>query len=87
MTPSRQFAESVKYTARPVILIPSNGGLVITIMEAYGATREYICTIPSAELTRWVENDFARQRSCRALAMKPRPPIVKIDLDLFDFEL
>jgi len=83
MTPELQFAESVKYTARPVIIIPVDGGFII--MEAYGTHREPLCTIPSAELARWAEDDFARQRSRRAEAMKPRPPIV--DLNLIDIVL
>jgi len=82
MTPELQFAESVKYTARPIVLIPVNGNFVI--MEAYGTRREPICTVPPAELAAWAVADFARQRSRRAEAMKPRPN--KIDLDI-DFTL
>ena len=85
MTPQRQFAESTKYSIRPVIIIPVEGGFVL--FEAYGTARDYIDTIPSAELGRWVENDFARQRSRREAAIKPRPPIVEINLDSIDFEL
>ena len=84
MTPELQFAESVKYTARPIILIPVDGGFVI--MEAYGTCRKPLCTIPSAELARWAVDDFARQRSCRAEAMKPRPAEIDLDLDI-DFTL
>ncbi len=84
MTPELQFAESVKYTARPIVLIPVDGGFVI--MEAYGTRRELLCTIPPAELARWVADDFARQRSCRAEAMKPQPGKIVLDLDI-DFTL
>jgi len=84
MTPQYQFAESTKYSARPVVIIPTEAGFIL--FEAYGTTRDYIVTIPSGELARWMEEDFARQRSRRA-ATKPRPPIVDLDLDSFDFVL
>ncbi len=83
MTPQRQFAESVKYTARPIVIIPVEDGFVI--MEVAGYHRTYLCTIPAAELAVWVWDDFVRQRSCRAEAMKPKAPA--LDLDSFDFKL
>jgi len=84
MTPSRQFAESVKYTARPIILIPASSGEIV-IMEAFGARREYICTLPPAELARWAKEDFARQTSLQKEAMRPKIP--NLDLDKLDFIL
>ena len=85
MTPIPQFAESVKYTARPVVLIPVLDDHIV-VMEAYGTRRKYICTIPSAELAAWAAADFTRQRSRRTEAMKPRPPKIILDLDI-DFTL
>ncbi len=67
MTPARQFAESVKYTARPVILIPFEGSFII--MESYSFRRDYICTIPAAELAVWATDDFTRQRSRKDRAL------------------
>ena len=60
MTPQRQFAESVKYTPRPIILIPTDDSFVV--MEAYGTRRDYICEVPSDELAQWVREDFSNQR-------------------------
>ena len=83
MTPQRQFAESVKYTARPLILIPVEGDFII--MEVAGYHRTILCTISAAELAAWAKADFARQQSLRDKAMKPQP--FALDLDCFDFEL
>ncbi len=83
MTPQRQFAESVKYTAQPIILIPVEAGFII--MEVTGYKRNYLRTVTPAELAAWATNDFARQQSLRAEAMKRQP--LALDLDCFDFKL
>ena len=79
MTPERQFAESVKYTARPLVIILINDQFVI--MKAYGTRREPICTIPPAELARWATDDFSRQRSWPEEGMKSKAPLVSLDID------
>lgn len=87
MTPAQQFAESVKYTARPVIIIPFSGQFVI--MSVRLANRDYIGTFSPAELARWAENDFARQQSLQEAAKAKeiaRNFLLPSDLDI-DFTL
>ena len=75
MTSQRQFAESVKYTPRPLVIIPTEEGFVI--MEAYGIRREYICEVRPDELAQWVREDFT---SCRAERQTP-PATATADID------
>ena len=82
MTPQRQFAESVKYTPRPVVLIPTDEGFVV--MEAYGPRRDYICEVRPDELAQWVREDFAAQRLQRQTPAHPTPDL---QMDLNDLEL
>jgi len=92
MTPALQFAESVKYTARPIIVIPTEEGFMI--FAVHGVFRGMLDTVSPAELAGWMEEDFRRQQSRREeeLAMEinksglvQQPPAPKLDLD--DFKL
>ena len=82
MTPQRQFAESVKYTPRPIILIPTDDSFVV--MEAYGTRRDYICEVPSDELAQWVREDFTALRPQR---QTPAPPTLDLQMNLDDLDL
>lgn len=84
MTPSLQYAESVKYLARPLALIPVEGGF--EVFAAWGVQREYIGHFSSAELANFLKSDFARQQSqnakIRARECVRRTPTINLDLGL-----
>ena len=85
MTPQRQFAESVKYTPRPVVLIPTEEGFVV--MEAYGTSRDYICEVRPDELAQWAREDFTAHRDQRPQRQTPARPTLDLQMNLDDLEL
>lgn len=85
MTPQRQFAESVKYTPRPIVIIPTNDGFVI--MEAYGTRREYICEVRPDELAQWVREDFASHGAERQIPPATAIPDIDSLLDILNLDL
>ena len=86
MTPELQAALSIKYSARPLVIIPSEDLFFVFDNTLDG--RKLLSTFSPAELTDWLRKDFARQRSQMAERKAAERKPILLDLpDDFDFNL
>jgi len=62
MLPDRQFSESMKYLARPIIVIPCPSG-ELHVYTAYAGAREFIAAIPPEELGKLLADRFEQHKA------------------------